>query len=1575
MSEPVIAHRFQRLHPLSSGEGAQLFAARDIATDVAGTLLVVRAEAAEALEVAVRFRLSAFAGRPLFRRLAPLVVLRADSDLYVFLPGLRGEPWEPFLLGLPGAAALLELESVRVGLEALARDGSPGGGLRITSLWRDEQGPCFLPDAYALAPVPREGLPTFQRQVDPVASAAEVERLRAELADVAARYRRVAGERMTAAELEELERCMERLVSQRVEPSPMDACAASLVSAVAELQQDGGAVLVRGGPRRRREALDAVRAWAMRMQRPLLALQPHAGPADVAPQSADESPGGRIVLLDGFDAFPPFAEGLARLAAHGWFDGRETLVVSLCGSGEDGAAALYLAGLRHRGPGSAREVEVGPDGDPAHSTPALTPSGTHRRVQEALVVAGRPLSESLVRQAFGIAAEEMAEAALELFRSGGVEVIYARPDEAPAGVQLLLGLPPGFDAQVPEERAHEIGRLLASALDGLNARPGLGGDWLRLQAAIANEPQRAPALTRKLAARARQEDSTLLEYAAYEQLLRVADRARPKLEDRCQAAKVMGEQHRLRGDLDTADRLFADALAAVESSTDLPDARLAPLAAELILKIAFLAQHRADYREAERLLAEGLDRYEEHLPVIHRAHIYLDLASARLKLGRTREAADSCELVLKILDAERYPLEVARAYNALGLILYEESNYSQSLVNLQRGLVLREQAGQVQEVARSYNNLSLAYRGLGRFSEAEGCLKRSLELKIKLGDMLGVAATQLNLGYLAIDQSNFGQAHRCGLECLHLARRLRHRQMEAEAHGLLGEAAMGEGRMEEARALLTRDLEICRATNHETERLATLRRFVALLLKLREFAEAATRLAEAKEVLAQVPSRFESAMLEALEADIVAAQDDRPRAIDLLRSAARTLAALRRFDLQLDALARRGLLELEDGRPHEARASLVEARDLMVRHEVHRFPRALADLEERVGDRLATAGATAPGVEQRITTLADLLRLGGPVESGQWERVLRMVGAALESEEVHWVRPVRTLSCVRGEFGVGPAPPDLDARLKTLEADRGADAGPESGWIALRTGGADPGWLAVRRQRPVDEGERAFLQAVAGAVGLAHGALDAGRWQGALRTIAAGLGCEKLYWQRSAGTLSCIDGTLSYGPQPVELEGVLDGLKRAATQHPEEVVTDGRWSAVPTRGADPGWLVVWRDTPLDRGEVAFLRGAAEAMTATTRAAVQRLRSDGTTAVPFSPGARYGIIGHSPALEAVLHMIDLVKDNDLTILLLGENGTGKDLVARAIHQVGARRKGEFVAVNCASIPASLLESELFGHEKGAFTDAIDRHVGMFERANGGTIFLDEIAEMPLAMQAKLLRVLQEKSFTRVGGVRTIHSDARVIAATNRDLAGEVAANRFRMDLFYRLNVISIQIPALRERVSDIKPLVEHFLERFAVEFRSNVRGISEEAIARLSEYRWPGNVRELENVVKNAMVFAGRDVIRVEDLPATVLGRGAARTHANVSDVVRTIVRADDYSEERPLMPQLELLIAHEVVKAVGNKARAARLLGITKPTLYDRLRRFEAAYGRRETPGQDPLAGDEGGVDEPLGGRRGDDRR
>jgi two-component system response regulator HydG len=301
-----------------------------------------------------------------------------------------------------------------------------------------------------------------------------------------------------------------------------------------------------------------------------------------------------------------------------------------------------------------------------------------------------------------------------------------------------------------------------------------------------------------------------------------------------------------------------------------------------------------------------------------------------------------------------------------------------------------------------------------------------------------------------------------------------------------------------------------------------------------------------------------------------------------------------------------------------------------------------------------------------------------------------------------------------------------------------------------------------------------------------------------------------------------------------------------------------------------------------------------------------------------------IIGNSVAIRQTLEMVQQVAPSSATVLLLGDSGTGKELFARAIHEGSPRRERPFVAVNCAALPESILESELFGYEEGAFTGARRRKEGRFELAHTGTLFLDEIAEMSPATQVKILRVLQEGEFERLGATRSVHVDVRVIAATNKDLRGMVKAGRFREDLFYRLDVISIQLPPLRDRRDDIPLLAHHFLQRYAQKNGKAIRGISREAMDVLVDHRWPGNVRELENTIERAVVLAKGDVVTTDELPDSLCGELQQRKSVTIS-------------LGTPL-EEIERQLIHETLKLTrGTKKLAAQLLGTSTRTIYRKL--------------------------------------
>jgi DNA-binding NtrC family response regulator len=326
-----------------------------------------------------------------------------------------------------------------------------------------------------------------------------------------------------------------------------------------------------------------------------------------------------------------------------------------------------------------------------------------------------------------------------------------------------------------------------------------------------------------------------------------------------------------------------------------------------------------------------------------------------------------------------------------------------------------------------------------------------------------------------------------------------------------------------------------------------------------------------------------------------------------------------------------------------------------------------------------------------------------------------------------------------------------------------------------------------------------------------------------------------------------------------------------------------------------------------------------------RQEVKRLRG------VVSDTRRFGqLLGESQAMKRVFDLVGRVADSDASVLITGESGTGKELIARALHEQGTRREGPFLAVNCAAMPPTLLESELFGHVRGAFTDAKVSRTGLFAQATGGTLFLDEIGEMPLEMQPKLLRALQERRVRPVGGNEEVSFDARIVTATNRDLEAEVEEKRFREDLFYRINVVRVDAPALRDRGGDVLLLAQHFVDRFAARSGKQVRGIHATAAERLVTYDWPGNVRELENCIERAVALLRFDEVTLDDLPEKVRQYRADRLVFAMDDLAEVLT-----------IDELERRYIQRVLGLVGgNKSRAATLLGLDRRTLYRRLDRY-----------------------------------
>jgi two-component system, NtrC family, response regulator AtoC len=450
---------------------------------------------------------------------------------------------------------------------------------------------------------------------------------------------------------------------------------------------------------------------------------------------------------------------------------------------------------------------------------------------------------------------------------------------------------------------------------------------------------------------------------------------------------------------------------------------------------------------------------------------------------------------------------------------------------------------------------------------------------------------------------------------------------------------------------------------------------------------------------------------------------------------------------------------------------------------------------------------------------------------------------------------------------------------------------------------------------------------------------------------------------------SLAEALRGWGYTPAEAGTVASGVAAFEAEEPSAVLLDidlpdgsglDALREIKSRREDAVVIMVTGNVVI-QNTISALRGGAydfiskpvnlEELRVTIRNGIEahRLRRE-VTQVRRERARRFSfgqIIGESPAVRRMLNLACKVAESEAaSVLLQGESGTGKDLVAKAIHYGSRRADSPFVAINCAAIPATLIESELFGYEKGAFTDAKARKEGLFEQAEGGTLFLDEIGELELGLQAKLLRVLEEGAFRRVGGLKDIPLDVRIVAASNRDLRAESEAGRFRLDLYYRLSVIQIDIPPLRERGDDIFLLASHYIGLFGerLKLKRKIQGLAPEVREVFLAYSWPGNVRELRNVIERALILEDGDVITLEYLPRDLAAGGA---HASAARAQTSAAAQNERAYALPdsglSLEELETsLVRQAIERSGGNQTRAAELLGISRDQLRYRLKKLEA---------------------------------
>ncbi len=884
------------------------------------------------------------------------------------------------------------------------------------------------------------------------------------------------------------------------------------------------------------------------------------------------------------------------------------------------------------------------------------------------------------------------------------------------------------------------------------------------------------------------------------------------------------------------------------------------------------------------------------------------------KRGEFPAAQELLEKALEMHGDELLSQERAKLYNDIAWIHYRLGAFDRSWEHCLLVHRLLDEKRDPAEIAQSYNLMGTINWNRSKYEDAILCYKRCLALREDCSDEIGVAATYNNLGLVYRSLGAYAEALECFAKSMEIKKR--HENLPGLAAALLNQALVY---LETEKY---RDAErSCATAAHLAETIGNQQLLAEVWGTMGEIQflqgngeKAAAYYERDLDLCDRTKSIRERAVVLRKLGELRLASGDAPEA-------AKHLAEARALNQRIGSRLEAVLLTILEGRILISQGRVEEGR----------FKLESGSLELSLLGRTNAAASVAAEIGS--------LSLAEGNEPLAREYLLRSLSAVGESEHVPLpVRRLRESVEKRSPLCRGEIVSDTDrfhalCRLAAMVRSARGTAEIENLVVdtALRITGMERAAL-IRKA----DGKDAFRIAAASGDFPASGTL-ADRRVAAVLAVAVRLGYP----------LDTTRSTLPEGKVP-----------------PEFLAERPRILCVPLRVGGDATAFLYLDSARG-GErtadgdhsllVAFCQEAAlaleRALLADRIEGFERSRIE-ANAPPARPGKRAAfpdVIGSSAPMRHLYGLLDGIRDMDTTVLLTGSNGTGKDLVARTIHCRSPRAEKPFVALNCAAISAELLESELFGHERGAFTGAHKLRIGHFESANGGTIFLNEIGDMPLALQPKLLHVLENRTFYRVGGSHLISTNVRIITATNKDLLALVREGRFREDLYYRINVFPIRIPDLRERAEDIEPLALHFLAVYCRLYGMPVKKISPEAMARLVAYDWPGNVRELENIVNRTIIAARRETILPEDLPDAIAKRreiARAEQRATLEQTIEELVERTELSAADPILPRVEGMIVSKVVEKIGDKTKAAALLGISKPTVYSKLKK----YGKTKNP-------------------------